>query len=252
MAGRQPRQRAGCLRRAGRYPRRAIQHRAAGASGDAGCQCAAGDQCRAHATFCRQNGSHLPNLAPLRTQETYNRSFELGREVSVTRDAVGTVRRISVAVALDTGAGGKARTPQEIAQLENLVKNAVGFDAVRGDTVALTSRGFVKNALGEDASTPIYEAPWFKMLVRNLSALAVVIVVVMGIGKPLLKKIGEMKTAPTISPRRTGRQAAGNWHANVAGACQGGPGQPRQPCGDARHDHSTRIMFSGPILSATS
>ena len=174
-----------------------------------------------------QNGQTVPNLAPLRTQETYNRSFELGREVSVTRDAVGTVRRISVAVALDTGAGGKARTPQEIAQLENLVKNSVGFDAVRGDTVALTSRGFVKNALGEDASTPIYEAPWFKMLVRNLSALAFVIVVGMGIGKPLLKKIGEMKTAPTISPaaRAAKRQEIGmQMSQELAKAAQANPG----------------------------
>lgn len=174
-----------------------------------------------------QNGQTTPNLAPLRTQESYNRSFELGREVSVTRDAVGTVKRISVAVALDTAAGGKARTPQEIAQLENLVKNAVGFDAARGDTVALTSRSFAKDALGEGEGPAFYEAPWFKLLVRNLSALAVVIVVVIGIGKPLLKKIGEIKSAPAISPaaRAAKRQEIGmQMSQELAKAAQANPG----------------------------
>lgn len=174
-----------------------------------------------------QNGQTTPNLAPLRTQESYNRSFELGREVSVTRDAVGTVKRISVAVALDNAPNGKPRPAAEVAQLENLVKNAVGFDQARGDTVALTSRGFAKDALGADASTPIYEAPWFKMLVRNLSALAVVIVVVMGIGKPLLKKLGEMKAAPAISPaaRTAKRQEIGlQMSQELAKAAQANPG----------------------------
>lgn len=147
-----------------------------------------------------QNGQTMPKLAPLRTQESYNRSFELGREVSVTRDAVGTVRRLSVAVALDNAAGGKARSPQEIAQLEALVKSAVGFDEARGDKVAITARGFAKVDAADVAGTPFYEAGWFKTLVRNISALAVVSVLIFGIGRPMLKKLGEIRQAPAVSP----------------------------------------------------
>lgn len=147
-----------------------------------------------------QNGQTMPKLAPLRTQESYNRSFELGREVSVTRDAVGTVRRLSVAVALDNAAGGKARSPQEIAQLEALVKSAVGFDEARGDKVAITARGFAKADAADVAETPFYEAGWFKTLVRNISALAVVSVLIFGIGRPMLKKLGEIRQAPAVSP----------------------------------------------------
>lgn len=152
------------------------------------------------------NGQAIPKLAPLRTQETYNRSFELGREVSVTRDAVGTVKRLSVAVALDNGPDGKPRKPEEVAALEGLIKSAVGFDAQRGDTVALTSRGFAKVNQTEDAGTPFYEAPWFKMLGRNVSALAVVIVLIFGIGRPLLKKIGEIKSVPVSSAARAAKR----------------------------------------------
>ena len=142
------------------------------------------------------NGQTVPPLAPLRTQETYNRSFELGREVSVTRDAVGTVKRLSVAVALDNGVDGKPRKAEEIAQIEALVKSAVGFDEARGDKVALTARGFAKASAAEAEGTPFYEAGWFKMLVRNLSALAVVAVLIFGIGRPLLKKLDTIKKAP--------------------------------------------------------
>ena len=131
------------------------------------------------------NQPATPESAPLKTEETFNRSFELGREVSVTKDAIGTVKRLSVAVALDNGADGKPRTAQEIAALEALVKGAVGFDQARGDVVALSSRSFIK---AEEVKAPWYEADWVSPLVRNLSALAVALLVVFGIGRPLLKR----------------------------------------------------------------
>lgn len=121
----------------------------------------------------------------MKTEETFNRSFELGREVSVTKDAIGTVKRLSVAVALDNGADGKPRSAQEIAALEALVKGAVGFDQARGDVVALSSRSFLKT---EEAKAPWYEAEWMAPLVRNVSALLVALLVIFGIGRPLLKR----------------------------------------------------------------
>nr|WP_087574565.1 flagellar basal-body MS-ring/collar protein FliF [Sphingomonas sp. CDS-1] len=121
----------------------------------------------------------------MKTEETFNRSFELGREVSVTKDAIGTVKRLSVAVALDNGPDGKPRSAQEIAALEALVKGAVGFDQARGDVVALSSRSFAKE---EVVQAPWYEAEWVSPLVRNVSALLVALLVIFGIGRPLLKR----------------------------------------------------------------
>ena len=130
-------------------------------------------------------GPGTPADPLMKTEETFNRNFELGREVSVVRDATGTVKRLSVAVALDNGPDGKPRSPQEIAALEALVKGAVGFDQTRGDVVALSSRSFVKEATAE---TPWYEADWIAPLARNLSALLVALLVIFGIGRPLLKR----------------------------------------------------------------
>lgn len=133
-----------------------------------------------------------PPNPPMKTEETFNRSFELGREVSVTKDAIGTVKRLSVAVALDNGPDGKPRSAQEIAALEALVKGAVGFDQARGDVVALSSRSFARE---EVAQTPWYEAEWVSPLVRNVSALLVALLVIFGIGRPLLKRRAAAQTA---------------------------------------------------------
>ncbi|WHO38274.1 flagellar basal-body MS-ring/collar protein FliF [Sphingobium sp. AP49] len=151
-----------------------------------------------------------PGLPPMKTEETFNRSFELGREVSVTKDAIGTVKRLSVAVALDTGADGKPRSAQEIAALEALVKGAIGFDQARGDVVALSARSFAK---AEEVKAPWYEADWMSPLIRNVSALLVALLVIFGIGRPLLKRRAaaqaEQATQVAETGQRIGREISG-------------------------------------------
>lgn len=131
-------------------------------------------------------GAGAATAGPAKTQENFVRSFELGREVSVTRNAMGSVKRLSVAVAL-RNPEGKPRSIQEVAALEALVKGAVGFDQARGDVVALSARKFA--ATGEEqVSAPWYEAGWVSILARNVSALLVALALIFGIGRPLLKR----------------------------------------------------------------
>lgn len=125
--------------------------------------------------------------AAAKTAENYVRNFELGREVSVTRNALGSVKRLSVAVALRNPETGKPKSAQEVAALETLVKGAVGFDQARGDVVALTARKFAA-ADADEATGSWYEASWVSMLARNLSALLVALAIIFGIGRPLLKR----------------------------------------------------------------
>ncbi|MET0372995.1 MAG: flagellar basal-body MS-ring/collar protein FliF [Rhizorhabdus sp.] len=120
-----------------------------------------------------------------KTSENYNRTYELGREVSVTRNPIGQVKRLSVAVALREGSRKFSRA--ELASIETLVRGAIGADQARGDVVALSARSF---AVAEEAEvTPNWwEAPWVSTLARNLSALLVVALLVFGVAKPLLKR----------------------------------------------------------------
>ncbi|MEA3388279.1 MAG: flagellar basal-body MS-ring/collar protein FliF [Pseudomonadota bacterium] len=163
----------------------------------------------------------------MKTEETFNRSFELGREVSVTKDAIGTVKRLSVAVALDNGPDGKPRSAQEIAALEALVKGAVGFDQARGDVVALSSRSFVKEAV---VAAPWYEADWIAPLARNISALLVALLVIFGIGRPLLKRRAAAQAAASEQSaeagQRIGREISGELSRQAAVATMSG-GEPK-------------------------
>jgi flagellar M-ring protein FliF len=151
-----------------------------------------------------QNGPAAPGTAPgqaaaaapQKLNETYNRSYELGHQISVTKNPVGTVHRLTVAVALRQAPGAKPLTPQQQQQIQNLVKGAVGFDQNRGDSVAVTAQNFAP----EDAAAGAkwYEASWLPVVGRNLTALAVAAILVFGIGRPLMKRraaVAEQKIA---------------------------------------------------------
>lgn len=121
-----------------------------------------------------------------KTSENYNRTFELGREVSVTRNPVGTVRRLSVAVALKD-VNGKPRPRAELTQIEDLVKGAVGFDQNRGDIIAVSSRKFADVDVAPVTGN-WWDAPWVGMVARNISALLIAALLIFGFAKPLMKR----------------------------------------------------------------
>ncbi|GAA0469287.1 flagellar basal-body MS-ring/collar protein FliF [Parasphingorhabdus litoris] len=121
-----------------------------------------------------------------RTSEKFARQFELGREVSVTRQATGMLKRLSVAVALRSPMGKAQRSPEELAAVEALVKGAIGFQEQRGDVVAIEARTFQPV---EKTVENWWEASWVSLLVRNISALLVALALIFGIGRPLLKRI---------------------------------------------------------------
>lgn len=118
--------------------------------------------------------------------ETYNRTFDVGREISVTHQPQGQMSRLTVAVALRDQAKGRPRPAQEVAAIEALVKGAVGYDAQRGDVVAISSRPF---APVEEVPQPVWDAPWFLPLARQVGALLVALLVLIFVGRPLLKSL---------------------------------------------------------------
>ncbi len=119
-----------------------------------------------------------------KTSENYNREYQLDRQVSVTKEPVGTIKRLSVAVAIKQG-GAKLKASDQ-AQLENLIKGAVGFDQQRGDVVAVSVQKFAPVPEAEDP--PFYEAPWLATLGKNAGMLVLAALLIFGIGKPLLAK----------------------------------------------------------------
>lgn len=127
------------------------------------------------------------------TNETFARSFDVGREISVTHQPHGRLRRVSVAVAIRDLPGGKQRSAPEMAKLEALVKGAIGADPARGDLVVVTSRPFVE-VTREDVA--LWDRPWFMPLARQLGALFAALLAFLFLGRPLIKALRRRAEAP--------------------------------------------------------
>jgi flagellar M-ring protein FliF len=160
-----------------------------------------------------------PGTAPkiadaLKQSDQFSRAFELDKEISVTRAVPGGLKRISVAVVLREAEGGKPRSPQEIAQLEGLVRAAVGFDAARNDQVTVISRKFA--GATEEEGAPWYEAGWFPVLARNLTALIIALLVIFVGLKPMLRMLSKKREAGDPSEPAVGRPPVSIEHVDSA------------------------------------
>jgi flagellar M-ring protein FliF len=118
-------------------------------------------------------GGEAPVETPLGSTETVNgetTNYEISNTTTTTVKEPGEVRKLSVAVAVDgkltpaAEPGGEPtyepRSAEEITQIEDLVKAAMGFDESRGDQVRVTNVRFNRDALvsagGTDGGDPLF------------------------------------------------------------------------------------------------
>jgi flagellar M-ring protein FliF len=118
----------------------------------------------------------------------------------VTRQAPGSVKRLSVAVLL-RDPDKTRRTAMEIGQITDLVKSAVGFDQARQDQVTVISRKFAETSA--DADGPAwYDNAWLPVLARNGTAILIALLVLLLGVRPLAK--GLMKKREDATPALAG------------------------------------------------
>jgi len=138
-------------------------------------------------------GTQAPaNGAPSTNGESSStRTYELGREVSVSNQRPGGIKRLSVAVVLSKEAlkGAKAK---DLADIEALVGAAVGANPQRGDQVKVIQRSF---EAVDDTPVAFYETPWFATIVRYGAAVIAVLLVLLLAVRPLIAKMGGDKAA---------------------------------------------------------
>jgi flagellar M-ring protein FliF len=111
------------------------------------------EQVSASGTSSSTSGSAGPTSSSNRRVST--RNYEISKTVSREVTATGKVTRLSVAVLVDAKRQGETATPrsrEELDQLAELVKTAVGFDGRRGDHIEVQSAAFV-DALGPEPET---------------------------------------------------------------------------------------------------
>ncbi|TRD11064.1 flagellar M-ring protein FliF [Erythrobacter insulae] len=119
------------------------------------------------------------------SESSIRRDYELGREVAVTSTRPGGLVKLSVAVAV-SDAALKAAAPLTAEQLQSLVSAAVGADEARGDTVEIVVSAFETTEITPPA---FYEQPWFAMALRYGTALLAVLLVLLMVVRPLMKRM---------------------------------------------------------------
>ena len=145
-----------------------------------------------------------------RTSRRSTKNYELDKTISHTRNRAGSVKRLSIAVVLDNkitpaNAGGNAAdtaatsipyTQQEITRLTTLVRETVGFNALRGDSVNVINVPFTKIAIEDLPDEAIYEKAWVWDVVKQVLGGLAVLFVIFGVLKPAMKTLA---IAPPIT-----------------------------------------------------
>lgn len=160
-------------------------------------------------------GQPVGQQPPRNTREQATRNFELDRTISYTRHQQGTLKRLTVAVVVDDklvqGADGtETREPwteNELERLSILVRDAVGYSAVRGDSVNILNTPF---QMRDEAPTEMAEAPWWEVwIIPNMKYLAgaiIILALIFGLLLPVARALA--RTGGSVAEQEEARQLA--------------------------------------------
>ncbi|HHM04473.1 MAG TPA: flagellar basal body M-ring protein FliF [Gammaproteobacteria bacterium] len=128
------------------------------------------------------------------------RNYELDKTISHTRLPTGQVRRLSVAVVVDNrkrvdeegAVVSEPRSAEELARIQALVKQAVGFSAARGDSLNVINTAFAPPAGVEEIPQPsLWDDPLLWDALKQLMAGIGVLALLFGVLKPVLKNLSQ-------------------------------------------------------------
>ena len=153
---------------------------------------------------------------PSNQNRSATRNFEVDRIISHTSNPVGSVQRLSVAVVIDDKAtiaddGSVSKSPysdEEIARFVSLVKETIGFDENRGDSVSVINTSFLENPTPVIEELPIWQKllgeTWIMTLVKQVLGAIGLLIVYLMFGRPFLR---------SLNPNRSEVSAGGNAQA---------------------------------------
>ncbi|MBR9856094.1 MAG: flagellar basal body M-ring protein FliF [Gammaproteobacteria bacterium] len=144
-----------------------------------------------------QAGTAQEKQSNERSRREATRNFELDTTISHTQSATGDVRRLTVSVAVDHKTISKedgtqervALTPEELTRIDRLLRGGLGFDVSRGDAIEVVSVAFNRPQLDDIVGVPFYETTWFLHLARILGAVIVLIVLLLTLVRPMVRRL---------------------------------------------------------------
>ncbi|MDH3448873.1 MAG: flagellar basal-body MS-ring/collar protein FliF [Gammaproteobacteria bacterium] len=174
---------------------------------------------------------------PTNQNRSATRNYEVDRVISHTSNPVGSIQRLSVAVVIDdkrvtADDGSVSKVPYsdaEIARFVNLVKETIGFDANRGDSVSVINASFLEVVEPEVEAIPAWRSlldeAWVVNLIKQvLGAIGVVLVYFIFV-RPLMRSLsfrnsdaagdaggGEVQTLGAPTSLQQGMAADGQYY----------------------------------------
>ncbi|MEL0657942.1 flagellar basal-body MS-ring/collar protein FliF [Psychromonas arctica] len=142
-----------------------------------------------------QESTNNNNNGSSRTEST--RNYEVDTTITHTKHKVGKVDRLAVSVALDyiksvNDAGEVVYSPRSVEEVENikqLLLGGLGINVERGDILALASVSFNRPEMEAVAEEAFWETETFQGYVRFGGSLFVIILTLLLIVRPIMKKL---------------------------------------------------------------
>lgn len=145
-------------------------------------------------------------------------NYEVDKTIRVVRQPVGGIKRLTAAVVVNyrkvTDKEGKvtakALSAQEMVQINNLVREAMGFNAQRGDSANVMNASF---SVAEEPVIPLWKDPEMialgKELGRNLLIVLVVLLLFFKVFLPPLREIFAPPPPPPPEPEAGSEEGEG-------------------------------------------
>lgn len=137
---------------------------------------------------------------PTSSTKRSTRNYELDRTISHIRLPSGSVRRLSVAVIVDdkqtTNEKGEVlrqqRTEEETSRLTSLIKEAVGFNLQRGDSVSVLNTSFTTPPPIEPMPAPsLLDQPWLWEWIKKIGVALLLLIGFVMVVRPVLRSLAE-------------------------------------------------------------
>jgi flagellar M-ring protein FliF len=149
---------------------------------------------------------------PTNTRKDATVNYEVDKTIQYVQQAGGGLKRLSVAVVVNyrktTDKAGKVTmkplSAAEIAQITDLVKEAMGYNQARGDTLNVANSPFAKTEQENIPELPLWKQPDNIQMAKDtgkyLLMAVVLLILYLRMLKPMLKKITAPAELPAPAP----------------------------------------------------
>lgn len=138
-------------------------------------------------------------------QERSLTNYEIDKTVEHLIQEIGNIKRLTISVAVDgrykKDEEGKelyeSRTTEELANIEDIVKNAVGYDLARGDQIVVASMKFDNEHMRQEQESIEKQEEWaFRMMIVKYAVAFIVGIMIILLIRYLAKTLAEAMNPP--------------------------------------------------------